>query len=105
MIPDYSPAMLRGFLAARITLAEHLAGSTEAARRNARRTERTRIRTAAAVSDAVIAEAIGGRLKNAALRVRIWGALGVVPAVLEVSLDDDGGQHPPAGASTERSAP
>lgn len=105
MIPDYTPAMLRCFLAARITLAERLAGSTEAARRNARRTERTRIRTAANVSDAVLAEAIGGRLKNAALRVRIWAALGVRPDVLGVTLDDDGGQHPPAGTSAERSAP
>lgn len=99
MIPDYSPAMLRGFLTARIVMAEHLAANSEVARRNARRAEKVMIRNAAQVSDAILTLALQGRLMNGTLRARIWGAIGIVPAVLGVTLTDDGGQVPPDGSA------
>lgn len=92
MTPDYSPAMLRAFLKARIAHARNIAAPNDVARRNAERGEKVRIRMDAKVSDALLAEAIGGRLTNGVLRTRIWGALGIVPTDLGIRLTDDGGQ-------------
>ncbi len=103
MTPDLSPAMLKAFLLVQIGHAGNLGASLpparkreDAGRRNAEKAERARIRKAASISDALMAEALAGRLANAALRARLWSALGIVPETLGVTLTDDGGQEPPA---------
>ncbi|WP_420406928.1 hypothetical protein [Hoeflea sp.] len=87
MIPEFSPAMLRLFLYARCRhgVASGIDLDIKAAKR--------RLRRAAGVTAAAFETAWGGRLHKAAPRLKLWGALGCVPADHGVKLTDDGGQE------------
>lgn len=93
-VPEFSPAMLRLFLRARIAHAVHVAGAaTPGQRHDAARKAKAAIRRAAKVTNFEFEFAWMGRLANAATRAKLWGALGVVPAEHGVTLTDDGGQR------------
>jgi hypothetical protein len=86
MVPEFSPGMLRLFLYARSLhgVAIGIDLDVKAAKR--------RLRKAAGVTSAAFDVAWGGRLNKAAPRLKLWGALGCVPADHGVKLTDDGGQ-------------
>lgn len=54
---------------------------------------RAGLRKAAGVTSAAFDVAWSGRLNTAATRLKLWGALGVIPADHGVMLTDDGGQQ------------
>lgn len=87
--PDFSPAMLRGFLQARVVIraAERQIDAEIAEKQIARE-------TADAAGEAVetVRQAMAGRLKRAGARAAIWAALGIFPADHGVMLTDNGGQ-------------
>lgn len=85
MTPDFSPAMLRGFLFARTV---HLRGGGKA---SAARLLNP-LRKAAGIDTYDMRAAIAGHLKKAEPRARLWAALGHFPADHGVVLTDDGGQ-------------
>lgn len=91
-IPDFSPAMLRLFVEARLSDASF--GMTGATAALAEKAARTRIRRQAKVTGLQLHAARSGRLRRAAPRAAIWGALGIVPGDHGVRLTDDGGQEP-----------
>lgn len=91
MRPDFSPAMLRLFLKARIGLAADMAAPGNKTATIA--AARTALRRAAKLSKRDFALALGGRLNRAAPRTAIWDALGVVPGAHGVRLTDGGGQE------------
>lgn len=84
--PDYSPAMLRLFLRARVVaLADRFAddagrpsGPRTDFRNRARRELSSSIRREARVTHVEFDMALRGRLQTPAKRAAIWGALGVV---------------------------
>ncbi|WP_420578803.1 hypothetical protein [Oceaniradius stylonematis] len=86
----YSPATLGFFIAARIAARRTLHGETP---RAARRAVSAIVRRDAGVSHQAFTRAHRGELVNPALRVRIWGALGHVPADDGIELTPDGGQR------------
>lgn len=89
MVPDYSPAMLRLFLAGRAT---RLAGADGLTPRAARRKLTLRLRREAGVSTGDLAAAFAGTLRKATPRARLWAALDHFPSDHGVMLTDDGGQ-------------
>ncbi|MDF1606971.1 hypothetical protein PZ897_02140 [Hoeflea sp. YIM 152468] len=96
MRPEFSPAMLKVFLRARIADAVFRAGGAEPAggvRYDATRKAKAGIRKAAGVTNFEFNFAWTGRLNTAEARAKLWGALGHVPADHGVTLTDDGGQE------------
>lgn len=96
MTPEFSPAMLRLFLRARISDAVFRAGGATPSggvRYDATRKAKAAIRKAACVTNFEFNFAWAGRLTNAETRAKLWGALGCVPADHGVVLTDDGGQQ------------
>ena len=79
--PDYSPAMLRFFLRARA--AHHGKAIT------------ARLRKAARVTLAEFDMAWMGRLNSPEPRLRLWGALGIVPADHGILLTHGGQEVAP----------
>jgi len=86
MTPEYSPSMLRLFLRARC-LHQVNAGICRDVK-----AARNVLRKRASVTSAAFDVAWSGRLNKAETRLRLWGALGHVPADHGVTLTDDGGQ-------------
>lgn len=96
MTPEFSSSMLKLFLRARISDAVFRAGGSEPSggvRYDATRKAKAAIRKAAGVTNFEFNFAWAGRLMRAETRVKLWGALGVVPADHGVILTDDGGQR------------
>lgn len=87
MTPEFSPSMLKLFLRARCL---HQVNSGIA--RDVKAAGRV-IRNAAGVTSAAFDVAWAGRLNKAETRLKLWGALGVVPGDYRVILTDDGGQQ------------
>lgn len=87
MAPEFSPEMLRLFLRARClhAVSSGISRDIKAARAG--------LRKATGVTSAAFDVAWSGRLTRAATRLKLWGALGVVPADHGVVLTDDGGQE------------
>lgn len=90
-IPEFSPRMLRLFLRARV---EHAAaGSHGGSRMDKLIAGKRRIRDAAGVTNFEFDMAWMGRLGSATPRLKLWGALGHIPADHGLMLTDDGGQE------------
>lgn len=87
MRPDFSPAMLRLFVHARCLhgVSSGIFKDIKAARAG--------LRKAAGITLAAFDVAWSGRLNKADARLKLWGALGHVPADHGVILTDDGGQQ------------
>lgn len=77
--PDFSPQMLRVILQARAALRRELGETEDVVAR-------------AGVTAGQFHQAWRGWLRKAEPRLKLWGALGVVPADHGVTLTDDGGQ-------------
>lgn len=97
MYPDYSPAMLRLFLAGR---AEGLGEAEGLTPKAARLKLSWRLRREAGVAAADVTAAFAGTLREAAPRVRLWAALNHFPTDHGVMLTDDGGQAAMGQAAT-----
>jgi hypothetical protein len=96
MTPNFSPLMLKLFLRARISDAVFRAGGAEPSgrvRHDSTRKAKAAIRKAAGVTGFQFDAAWAGRLIGAEPRLKLWGALGLVPADHGVILTDDGGQQ------------
>lgn len=91
MKPEFSPEMLRLFVRARCLhrVATGMCRDIRAARAG--------LRKAAGITSAAFDVAWSGRLNKAETRLKLWGALGVVPADHGVILTDDGGQDNAVG--------
>lgn len=74
LVPDYSCAMLRVYLHARIVFRRQARGETH---RIARKAVSGWVRRDAGITHRQFEAAIAGRLNDDAARGRIWGALGV----------------------------
>lgn len=94
--PDYSPAMLRLFLDGRLA---RLVGDTGLSRARATSKLASDLARAAGTTRAAVRLAMSGRANGAALRTRLWAALGVFPVDHRILLTDDGGQV--AGAASQ----
>ncbi|WP_322990311.1 hypothetical protein [Hoeflea sp.] len=84
--PEFSPDMLRLFLRARClhAVSSGVICDIKAAR--------AALRKRAGVTAAAFDVAWAGRLHKAQTRLKLWGALGLVPADHGIVLSDDGGQ-------------
>ncbi|MGE0425286.1 MAG: hypothetical protein AB7O88_23710 [Reyranellaceae bacterium] len=94
--PDFSPAMLRFFLAARFARARHDAVADGAGPSRARRTARAetdRLRRLARVTAVEMDMARASQLLSPEARARLWGALGHVPAEHGIVLTHGGQEH------------
>ena len=80
--PDFSPVMLAGFLQARFE-----------SRSKSRRKWLNDLRKRAGITERQMDSALNGRLRQAAARARLWGALGIVPADYGIGLVDGGKQE------------
>ena len=89
--PDFGPAMLKLFLTIRTDAV--LCPHHERACGKCRRKYQAAVRRNAGVSGRDMQAAVKGQLKDADKRVRLWGALGFVPAESGIRLTDDGGQE------------
>lgn len=93
MTPDFSPAMLRLFLRARVVHA--LKTSFPCKPAGIRNAERNRLMKAAKVTRAEYDLAWMGRLQRAEPRTRIWAALGADPAASGITLTHGGQEKAP----------
>lgn len=112
MRPEFSPEMLRLFVRAReihslaSRAASHPSDAGAPAGRETVRDGRSPLRPAAGrvayldglrkaagVTRQHLNLAIDGRLNKAAPRLKLWGAMGCVPADHGITLTDDGGQQ------------
>lgn len=92
--PDFSPAMLRGFLAIRIgaVACDHERPPARPCER-CRRDYQNNLRKHARVTWAQFNLAKAGRLHSAAPRAALWRAMGISPADGGIRLLDGGGQE------------
>lgn len=91
MTPDFSPAMLKFFLRARVT---HMANvAFPAPRASQERCAKVQLRKAAGVTQFEFDMAWMGRLSRPTPRLKIWMSLGIDPSVFSIRLND-GGQEP-----------
>ncbi len=84
--PDFSPAMLRGFLYARAIAREGFDG------KNACRDLMAELMQQSGLPYSAVRAAFAGRLTDAVQRARLWAALGHHPCDHGIVLDDEGGQ-------------
>jgi hypothetical protein len=90
---DFSPAMLALFLRGRVTRAGIESAFLEPSNLiSGEKAERRRIIRIARVTKEEFERAWDGHLKAAGIRVRLWAAIGFVPADFGVMLTSDGGQ-------------
>lgn len=89
MVPQYSPQMLRLFLAGR---AARLAADEGLSAKTAQLRLSWRLRREAGLAAPAIAAAMSGTLLEASARTRLWAVLGHFPADHGAMLTDDGGQ-------------
>lgn len=91
MTSDFSPAMLKFFLHARV---HHMANTAFPASRSAQeRGAKSELRKAAGVTDFEFRMAWSGRLRRPLPRLKIWMSLGIDPSVFGVRLIEDGEQE------------
>ncbi len=86
--PDYSPAMLRGFLYARAIARDGFDGRPVHARSDLV----AELMEQSGLPYSAVRAAFAGRLTDAAQRARLWAALGHHPCDHGIVLDDEGGQ-------------
>jgi hypothetical protein len=89
MQPDYSSEMLQAFLHIRVDFTNRTSFSPGY---DTIKAERHVLAKTAGVTKDQIWRAWQGKPVNAAVRTRLWAALGVYPADFGVVLTDDGGQ-------------
>jgi hypothetical protein len=93
MTPDFSPAMLRLFLRARVC---HMANTAfPGARASQERGAKTELRKAAAVTQFEFDMAWMGRLERPVVRLKLWISLGIDPAVFGIRLNEGGQEDIP----------
>lgn len=91
MTPDFSPAMLKGFLQARVYMTVH--ASFPYRSQEAVKAARDELRERCHVSRQEFWHAWQGLLEDGRARAKIWAALWVDPAEFRILLTDDGGQE------------
>ncbi|MBP2560829.1 hypothetical protein J2857_003598 [Neorhizobium galegae] len=91
MTPDFSPAMLKFFIRARVAHAANIA--FPAPRGSQERAAKVAIRKAAAVTEFEFNMAWMGRLDRPLPRLKLWMSFGIDPAVFGLRLNN-GGQEP-----------
>ncbi|NEI60934.1 hypothetical protein [Rhizobium leguminosarum] len=91
MRPDFSPVMLKQFLALRVAMMVRL--DFPSPLRNGAKAARTDLRKRSGLTRDEFDLACKGRLKEGAPRAKIWAALWIDPASLGILLTDDGGQE------------
>ena len=89
--PDFSPAVLQAFIKIRTACikCEH----SDPACRKCQRRHTAELRKRSGLSTGDMKLAATGKLKDAGRRVRLWGAMDIVPAEYGIQLLDDGGQE------------
>lgn len=91
MQPDFSPAMLKSFLAIRIAYLVRTSYPSVGA--SAEKAARTELRKRSCLTRAEFDLALAGKLKSANARGKIWAALWVHPATFRIRLLDNGRQE------------
>ncbi|MBB4574413.1 hypothetical protein [Rhizobium lentis] len=91
MTTDFSPAMLKQFLALRVAMMVRLDFPSQ--RRNGEKAALADLRKRSGLTRDEFELACKGRLKGGVARAKIWAALWIDPASLGIRLTDDGGQE------------
>lgn len=91
MTPDFSPAMLKKFLALRVAMMVRL--DFPSLPRNGEKAALTDLRKRSRLTREEFELACNGRLKGGAARAKIWATLWIDPASLGIRLTDDGRQE------------
>lgn len=86
--PEFSPAMLRGFLFARAIARDGFDGRPVHARADLA----AELMQLSRLPYSAVRDAFAGRLCDAAQRARLWAVLGHHPCDHGIVLDDEGGQ-------------
>lgn len=88
---DFSPAMLKQFLALRVAMMVRLDFPSKPL--SGEKAARADLRKRSGLTREEFELACEGRLKGGVSRAKIWAALWIDPASLAVRLTDDGGQE------------
>ncbi|WP_145962689.1 hypothetical protein [Rhizobium phaseoli] len=89
--PDFSPSMLKKFLALRVAMMVRLDFPSQP--RSGEKAALADLRKRSGLTRDEFELACNGRLKGGVARAKIWAALWIDPASLGVLLTDDGGQE------------
>jgi hypothetical protein len=91
MTPDFSPAMLKQFIALRVAMMVRIDFPSKP--RNGEKAALADLRKRSGLTRDEFELAYKGRLKSGVSRAKIWAALWIDPASLRIRLTDDGGQE------------